>query len=185
MEESTGQWKRSRSKVNYLGVPKNSEYTAEDLYDLEKKEIRAYRHLNDVQGDLIPTFVYHGNDINQIWTSAVTTYEGVSLAHTVITPEIYSAASAALRRLHVLGVLHGDCGLRNVVWNGRAKFVDFENAEFREDLKDFDFRTQEEYKEFEKLLAARRVSPSTEPEKRSASPTQPKRTKIFCCPPCT
>ena len=138
--------------VDYLGVPKITEFTYEDLDEMETNEIFVYDYLSSVQGILVPHFKYHGSDFNQIWATAVTTYEGPSLDRLIATNkgkllvEIKRCALATLRELHSCGVLHGDIALRNCVWNEanrRVLWVDFEVASVREDFSSDPARFEE------------------------------------------
>ena len=149
--------------VDFHGVPKHSDFSERDLYDLEMNEVRIYDHLREVQGKLIPTFLYHGMDFNSIWATAVTTYEGEPLSKMKITSEIRAAAVASLREIHALGVLHGDIALRNAVWNNkRVVWVDLELSSLRgEGSTHFDQEAAREVKDLLELLG-----PEPQPEVR-------------------
>lgn len=168
--------------VDFHGVPKHyKEWPKELLYNLEWNEVRAYHHLKALQGLVVPQFLYHGSDLNQLWATAVTTYGGVSLRSLVggeegrvpLPPGTKSRTLAALRAIHDKGVIHGDVALRNVVRrerDGAVLWVDLENALIRgEDLNEEEFvrRTKEEEAELQALLYD---VPESEAEESDAEP---------------
>ena len=125
--------------VDFYGTPGHTEWSQQDLYELEWNEVRAYHHLLALQGTVVPQFLYHGSDLNHLWATAVTSYEGVSLARIVNDGGQLPAGARtrtldALRALHAAGLLHGDVALRNAVWrerDGAVLWVDFERAEIK------------------------------------------------------
>jgi len=111
--------------VDFHGTPKHTEWSARTLYDLEWNEVRAYHALKEVQGRVVPEFLYHGSDMNHLWATAVTTYEGASLQKLLdergaLPAGARAKALDALRALHATGVVHGDAALRNAVWRVRG-----------------------------------------------------------------
>ena len=161
--------------VDFIGIPKQCEFSARELDDMEWTEVRIYHHLRNVQGILVPRFLYHGSDFNHIWATAVTSYEGESLSKLIrqnkpITEDMRAAAIESLRKLHELGVLHGDIELRNVVWrDGRVVWVDFEMASLRNDMPDFDVLAKEEMEELSELLEKVPLPIASEPEVATAA----------------
>ena len=139
--------------VDFLGAPKHSEFSIQDLYDLEWNEVRVYHFLRQhgAQGRLVPRFLYHGSDFNHIWATAVTTYEGESLAalqkRDRLTAEMHLQARSSLVELHSLGVLHGDVALRNALWrpsDRRVVWVDFELSKLLRDVGEPTYRLKAE-----------------------------------------
>jgi hypothetical protein len=125
--------------VDYYGTPRHTEWSAHTLSMLEWNEVRAYHFLKGLQGRCVPEFLYHGSDLNQLWASAVTTYEGKSLQSLadergVLPRDCKHRALESLRALHGAGVVHGDVALRNAVWRERdlaILWVDLEHAVVR------------------------------------------------------
>lgn len=76
----------------------------------------------------------------RLWATAVTTYEGVSLAHIIndgglLPAEAPARALDSLRTIHAAGLIHGDVALRNVVLrerDGAVLWVDFELAKLKD-----------------------------------------------------
>jgi len=110
--------------------------------EMETNEVFVYDYLRAVQGTLIPHFLYHGSDFNQVWPTAVTSDEGESLASISerqsgrLSREMKEAVES-LQRLHRLGVLHGDVALRNAVWRQSDRavlWVGFDMFRVREDF---------------------------------------------------
>jgi len=150
--------------VDFLGAPSHcTDITNRDLWDWEWNEVRTYHYLREHQGRLVPRFIYHGCDLNQIWVTAVTTNEGESLAALLkgglLTTEIQAAARASLIELHSLGVIHGDVALRNAIWrpsDGRVLWIDFEQSTLRTDFaqaQNFDRMAERELGELNELVA--------------------------------
>jgi len=161
--------------VDFYGTPKHSEFSARELYDLEWNEVQTYHYLQqqNAQGRLAPRFLFHGSDFNQIWATAVTTYEGESLSNILkrtgsLTAEMRNGALASLRELHSIGVLHGDIALRNAVWreeDRRVVWVDFEFSQLRTEVDGtecFDSRANEEVHELDMLFAEASRLPENE-----------------------
>ena len=152
--------------VDFHGTPRHTEWDAETLYELEWNEVRGYHALKSLQGRFVPEFLYHGSDLNQLWATAVTTYEGVSLEQLAerrggkLPAGVKARAVESLRALHSAGVTHGDVALRNAVWrerDGAVLWVDLERSKLaRGDFADaaaFAREAQQEVAWVEELLA--------------------------------
>jgi uncharacterized coiled-coil protein SlyX len=120
--------------VDFLGTPKHTEWSYKDLDEAMENEVMAYDALKELQGKVIPEFVFRGSDLNFIW-AVVTTYEGQSLATLgALSEAVKDKARDALRTLHEWGVLHGDVALRNAVRrerDGAVLWVDLEMTKFK------------------------------------------------------
>jgi len=146
--------------VDFHGTPKHTSWSARELYDLEWNEVRAYHALKALQGRVVPEFLYHGSDLNFLWATAVTTYEGVSLRHLVddkgkLPAGAKAKAIGALRALHAAGVLHGDAELRNAVWrerDGAVLWMNLEMAMLRDEVNEFAAKAEREVADVASLL---------------------------------
>lgn len=145
--------------VNFHRIP--GDWTSDSLKAIEENEARVYHHLQALQHDVIPEYVYRGQDFNFIFVT-VTTYEGMSLDRLAerdgyLALDLRLRALAALRRIHQVGVLHGDIALRNCVWrerDGAVLWVDFEMAhvcQAEDDAARFDAEAKEELAELQAL----------------------------------
>jgi tRNA A-37 threonylcarbamoyl transferase component Bud32 len=151
-------------QIDIYGLPKHySEYSLDVLADMTTREIEAYVHLRSVWGELVPHFVYFGNDFAMLW-AFVTTYEGVSL-RTIekesggLTQSTKNEARSALAQLHALGVIHGQAVPRNVLrreTDGRIIWIDFESSTLLQDIDKNEFTrlAERELLAFESELAS-------------------------------
>ena len=131
--------------VDFYGLPQHSDFTAEDLEDFMDTELFVYHKLSNLQGRVIPKFVFCGSDLNAMW-AFVTTYEGEDLAKLAardsLTCEDCDKAYSALTALHEAGVLHGDVALRNAVRrerDGAVLWIDFEQSQVSHDVDPAEF----------------------------------------------
>ena len=148
--------KTGNIKIAYK-LLRQSEWTKDDDF-LDRKEelkheIEVYEKLSNLQGKVVPRFLYAGSIVDaskwvipekgEIYAFA-TTYEGRSLSSIdALSHESVSQAVDDLGKIHECGVLHGDLELRNLVLDEgskQIKFVDFGNAETLEE-----FETREEF----------------------------------------
>ena len=123
--------------------------------------------MKDLQGSVIPQFLYHGSDFNYFWATAATTYEGVSLEMLSSEGENLPAGAKAhaidsLRAIHAQGVLHDDVALRNAVWrlsDRTVLWIDFERCTVLDedlDAEKFAVEARAEEMKLEELLSAGR-----------------------------
>lgn len=100
-----------------------------------ENEARVLRFLREHWGTLTPTLVAYG-PVDRGQMALATTMEGFSMGR--CTSEQAEAMRAALRKLHGLGVLHGDVALRNFVVNkeGVVKLIDFGRSKFVDEVVD-------------------------------------------------
>ena len=177
-------------QVDRNGLPKHSEWSLDKIIESTENEIKAYCHLREEWGKLVPHLVLRGPDFNSLWVT-VTTYEGMSLqqivdVHHSLSRETKESALHSLRALHGHGVLHGDVELRNAVvreLDGTVLWVDLEFAALREDgVDDFEAKAEKEMTTLQKLLDGIIPLDVDRPPRRSRSAAA-KRTRIVpsCC----
>ena len=149
--------KTGNIKIAYK-LLRQSEWTNNDDFFGRKEELKhemkVYDKLSELQGTVIPRFLYAGSIVDaskwvipekgEIYAFA-TTYEGRSLSSIeALSNESVEKAVEGLQEIHKCGVLHADLELRNLVLDEKSKqikFVDFGNAKTLEDFetqKDFD-----------------------------------------------
>ena len=146
--------------VDFYRTPRHTGWSAETLFELEWAEVRGYHALKALQGRFGPESLYHGSDLNHLWATVVTTYEGVSLYALVdqrgkVPHGAKARAKVALQAMHGGGVLHGDIALRNAVWrerDGAVLWVDLERSKLRAGHKSFVADAQREMRALDELL---------------------------------
>jgi len=174
------------------GLPKHSpDYSVSVLREMLTREIQVYMHLRDHWGTLVPRFVYCGLDFFVLWVF-VTEYEGVDLRTLAkqrggLSQEVKDKAKESLKRLHTLGVVHGDVALRNILFrekDAKVLWIDFEHSSIGGER--FTERTEDEFQLLETVLGGVETEETAPTLPLSTGPlgSFSKRTKIHCFPIC-
>jgi len=149
------------------------------VYKEMLREVQAYRKLEALQGDVVPRLLNFGFLLRDVIYMVSTEWSGSRIDPKALSPAQRREARDKLRRIHSLGVVHGDINERNILVNPARNdaivFIDFGFARFRDDdslLKDEEWTRlcREEFEQLERLL-----EPTTPPPKNGLTPTTRKR----------
>jgi hypothetical protein len=152
------------------------------LRDEMEREVEAYERLAELQGSRVPKLLWSGAIVEGMADALATEFAGVPVEEADLGGRaarvVEEDAVAALRELHVRGVLHGDVADRNVLWNEErecAVLIDLGFAKFDEEMSasEFEERAEEEVRRMRKeirLTLEARAVPREEVVAGGASP---------------
>ena len=154
-----------------------------ELRDELRREVEAYERLSALQGSRLPRLLWSGAIVEGMADAFATEFAGVPIEKANLGGRtagvVAEDAVAALRELHVRGVLHGDVAERNVIWNEQREctvIIDLSFAKFQEEMSasEFQKRAEEEVrkmgKEMQLTLEARARKAHEESVAGEASP---------------
>jgi len=164
---------RTVSKLlSMTGKRGKDEGDVDEVYNEMLREFQAYRKLETLQGKVVPRLLNCGYLIRGIVFMLSTEWSGTQINQEALSPSQRREARDKLRKIHSLGVIHGDIHERNILINPARNgdsivFIDFGFAKFRDDDANLDGdhwnrMCDAEFDQLERLLGS--TTPSKENE---------------------